>query len=635
MRKLGLLAGLLMSAAPVLAEVPVRSVTLFEAGLAEITRETRPVLTVSDEVMFESYDPVIELTVPRGQLDDVLKSLTLRGEVGTARIRLDAPSALEDAFDRVPVGPDGAGDLPTLLNGLRGVRVSVGGGVGTSPVSGRVLGVARTPCVGDLPCPVTLQLLDGEALVSVPLDPSLRVRVDDPDMRDRLGDAVDALAQNTAGSDRELRVETDAGGPVQLTYVVPAPVWRTAYRAVPGAGGLRLQAWAVVENASGADWEEVRLTLSSGSPRTLRADLSRRDWGERETYEEAPSLKRGVEMSFNALEAPAADRSLGLSELSSEAEMTDRGLDSRFTFPDPLDLEAGELISLPFLTEEVPVTRSLVWRGRGADRSGNPEMVLRVENPLPIRLPAGIMTVSDETGYLGDAAFPVLVPGDAADVPFGADQRVTLRETVTEVVSERSVSLSGGALRVRERRLRTTTYEVSAPEGAPEVTVLHPVRSGWALTGRAGTTPEEAGAYRLRLAAGAAELTVTEERPVSETWLIGDLSRDRLVSLSAEELSDADRARLNRVLLTYEELDRVREEVGTVRAARARLTEDQERARRMMGSAPANSDMERRFAAAVLEREDRIAEADQELSELNRALNRLEAILQGLIGEAR
>lgn len=42
MRRFGLLAALLLTAAPALGEAPIRSVTLFEAGLAEIVREGAP-----------------------------------------------------------------------------------------------------------------------------------------------------------------------------------------------------------------------------------------------------------------------------------------------------------------------------------------------------------------------------------------------------------------------------------------------------------------------------------------------------------------------------------------------------------------------------------------------------------------
>jgi len=111
-----------MTAAPVFAEVPVRAVTLFEAGLAEITRESREVLFISDGPIFEAYDPHLTLSVPRGQVNDVLKSLRIGGEVTSAEIRLDGAAPVEDAFSGLPVGPEAIGDLPRFWARCRGSR---------------------------------------------------------------------------------------------------------------------------------------------------------------------------------------------------------------------------------------------------------------------------------------------------------------------------------------------------------------------------------------------------------------------------------------------------------------------------------------------------------------------------------
>jgi hypothetical protein len=57
--------------------------------------------------------------------------------------------------------------------------------------------------------------------------------------------------------------------------VVESPVWRPTYRVVldEGEGKALLQGWAVVQNMSGEDWENVWLTMTEGAPLTFRADL--------------------------------------------------------------------------------------------------------------------------------------------------------------------------------------------------------------------------------------------------------------------------------------------------------------------------------------------------------------------------
>jgi hypothetical protein len=67
-----------------------------------------------------------------------------------------------------------------------------------------------------------------------------------------------------------------AGHDVIIAYVVESPIWRPTYRIVVDdeGGKALLQGWAVVQNMSGEDWRDVRLTVTEGAPLTFRADLA-------------------------------------------------------------------------------------------------------------------------------------------------------------------------------------------------------------------------------------------------------------------------------------------------------------------------------------------------------------------------
>ncbi len=58
-------------------------------------------------------------------------------------------------------------------------------------------------------------------------------------------------------------------------YAVETPIWRPSYRLVFSRDATRVQAWGIVQNLSGEDWTEVRLSLVTGSPVSFRSDLSR------------------------------------------------------------------------------------------------------------------------------------------------------------------------------------------------------------------------------------------------------------------------------------------------------------------------------------------------------------------------
>jgi hypothetical protein len=61
---------------------------------------------------------------------------------------------------------------------------------------------------------------------------------------------------------------------LQVGYVAESPVWRPSYRlVVHSTGGADLQAWGIVENLSGEDWKNVKLSLIAGAPLAFRAEL--------------------------------------------------------------------------------------------------------------------------------------------------------------------------------------------------------------------------------------------------------------------------------------------------------------------------------------------------------------------------
>lgn len=54
---------------------------------------------------------------------------------------------------------------------------------------------------------------------------------------------------------------------LEIGYVAESPVWRPSYRlTVEKNGEAYLQAWGIVQNLSGEDWHDVRLSLVAGAP---------------------------------------------------------------------------------------------------------------------------------------------------------------------------------------------------------------------------------------------------------------------------------------------------------------------------------------------------------------------------------
>jgi hypothetical protein len=61
---------------------------------------------------------------------------------------------------------------------------------------------------------------------------------------------------------------------LQVGYVAESPVWRPSYRLVVHAeGDADLQVWGIVQNLSGEDWRNVKLSLIAGAPLAFQAEL--------------------------------------------------------------------------------------------------------------------------------------------------------------------------------------------------------------------------------------------------------------------------------------------------------------------------------------------------------------------------
>ena len=74
----------------------------------------------------------------------------------------------------------------------------------------------------------------------------------------------------------EMKIQLHGPRPhkLKLTYVTEAPSWKPSYRVTVGEGGkVAVQAWAIVDNTSGEDWQGVKLGVGASSALSFRFDL--------------------------------------------------------------------------------------------------------------------------------------------------------------------------------------------------------------------------------------------------------------------------------------------------------------------------------------------------------------------------
>lgn len=235
---------------------------------------------------------LLRLRVRKDQIDDLLKSLTVVEQRSGQAVSVSMPLDPE-SWSRVAMTAfePGAGSLATVLDGLRGTRVTLDTYQGRK--RGRIVMVepiedepdpdipyaSRGPDRGPTPLgrDHRVTLLDDREMQVVRLSKVRGVTLHDGDLAMLLHRRLDASAGEGMFQQVEVAIRL-AGAKTHdlvVSYVVPAPLWKPTYRVVlPEKGGdALLQGWAVVDNTSGEDWTAVRISLTSGEPIAFAYDL--------------------------------------------------------------------------------------------------------------------------------------------------------------------------------------------------------------------------------------------------------------------------------------------------------------------------------------------------------------------------
>lgn len=622
----------------------IEAVTLSSGGLAEIRRSIS-----LDEAAALGFD------VPLDQVDDILKSLLVYDPAGgVAAITLDGPSLVKETFRGLPFTPGDLGALPRLLDTLQGVPVRVSSSGRT--VEGMVLGVdsaAPAESEEEEPAPLLSILTEQGQLVTIRLRADAQLDILDPALRESLRQAVLVSGQGRVAGMRNIKIGLEGTGPreVRLDYVVPAPVWKTAYRLILDAeGAARLQAWAIIENASGDDWSDVQLTLSSGAPVTLAQRLYQRYWHQRPEVPvfaqtiaaPDPDLYRetgaGQEFYSGAAELVMADAMrLGSAALPTSApispsapmapaDATEGATAATYLLPMPVDLAAGQTMSVPFIDAELTAERiSLFQPERG---EVHPIATLRLENTTGASLPPGLVTVyaPQEEGYAGDAQLANVPAGETRMISFAADRKV---EVSTEYGNSQTVyraTLVDGVLRVSGVTRTDTIYTITGAQDAPRTVVIeHPRQAGWTLSSDAlqSTTPTH---YRLQAtlaAGGAAKVVASVERTDLQSIALVDSDADTLLYWVGQLDDPATAAILTELAKSRQDIARAENALAELEQDLGNASDGQARIRENLAAVPADSALAGRYLEMLETEENRIADLDTRRQAAKQALETL------------
>lgn len=647
--------------------LPLKRVTLSTSGLAQ----------------FEHQGPVTgnaELTLPvrLDQVDDVLKSLVVLDDGGSfGGVTLPGREPLSQIFRDLPFDQAALQTPEGLLRALQGAEVQIGG---ATPVTGKLVSVTEETQINGDGLQTTrhrVGIMAKDGLHTVLLEDLQTLQFTDTKVQEQLSRALTAIHDHRIQDQRMLTLDLRGEGtrPVTVSYVAGAPLWKSAYRVVlpeKDSAKAYLQGWAILENTTGQDWDNVAVTLLSGNPVTYKQSLYESYYRDRpvlplqvmgrlmprtDTGSTAMLGKEELERraALESPPAPAAQRQkMAMAPMAAMADMAYAGdaammtggapvaaeaaamnmasaqtavaeqatAQMVFRFQQSVTLPAGNSLMLPVVARDVPAEQ--VWLYQPETNAHHPLASVALTNDSGTGLPPGILTLFEQTAnglrYTGDSELSLLPKGETRYVNFALDPATAIDREISSDRQFGVIKAAKGVIRQSVVSTETTLYTIKAPADEDRVIVIeHPRRMDWELKtpeGLAGDPEKTETHYRLKLALKAGEtkaLKIVLERQDFESLSLGYMQPGDLaarLNAMGKDIDPKVRKALEGAIALQNDVYALARQIQTLEDERQSIFNDQARVRGNLESIPSGSDLAKRYLAELNAQEDRLKKLD-------------------------
>lgn len=646
-------------------EVAVKRVALFSSGVGYF-EHAGSVAGTSETVLHFKTD----------QINDVLKSLVLQDMGGGTISSVSYPSMdpLGKLLKGFAVDLSGNPTVADLLGQLRGAEVTVSTSGNT--FAGKILGVEfRKKAVGEVVLDqAVLNVITTAGIKSVAIDDAGSIQLADAKLQEEMNKALLAVA-GARDSDKKnvtLHFKGDGDRQVKVGYVVETPVWKTSYRLViDDKATSNLQGWAIVENQTDMDWNNIQLSLVSGRPLSFTMDLYEplylpRPEAELELFEglkpqsyaeareevemesmgrpmapasAAPvrSIGRGGASMDSMAYAKAAERLDATASIATQATAGQIGELFEYSLSG-ITLERQSSAMVPIVTEPIEVSRVSIYNQSVLAR--HPLSGAKIKNTTGKHLLQGPITVFNGGGYAGDAQINNVPPGQDRLISFGIDLQTLIDADKTEQRDEiQTIKLVAGVLEVTNKSVSTQTFKMqNKSDAAKTVIIEQPKLVGWDLVEdlKPAETTDALYRFEKKLEAGKSdELKVSQQRINYQRLSMMDTQVDALLWYARHgKTSDAVKQALSKAIeLRQAQADLDRQITEANQQSNA-ISQEQNRIRENMKTVDKNTPYYARLMKKLDEQESSIEGLQTKVKDLTTARDakrtELETYLKGL-----
>jgi hypothetical protein len=568
------------------------------------------------------------------------------------------------------VGADST--LAVFLDQMKGARIELKFGAETS--AGVVLS-SRVIKEKDAEHETVTLMTDAGELRTFDLAAASSVKFTDAKLQTLLMDYLSVLNGARSKDRRSVYIDSigTAARDLVASYMTPSPVWKSSYRLLfTGVAEPTLEGWAIVDNTSGDDWNNVRLSVVSGRPISFVTQLYEPRYVEREEADlqdnsaakpkvfagavngPGGAMAKSAPVAAAPLPAPArmmarsdamqvevsaqvAQVQTESSSISSSAQGRDAGDLFEYNFSTPVTVKKGESAMLPFLQQKLGARKLLIYE---ESFGVNPQNAAELTNSTGKTLDGGPITVYDGGTYAGEALVETVKAGDKRLISYGVElgTRITTKfdsskDVVREIHTKRGMLTSKYA--VQEVQIFTIN---NVDPKAKTLIIEHPQRSGYTLIEPAKATETTADAYRfeIKLAASASRtFTIQEERVYDQTVSVMNSSPSAIsVWLENKVLSATGRRQLEQIATKKRDIANNDAALKQADSGIADLTQDQTRVRaniQSLNNVKNQQDLVQQYAGQLAANETKMVALRDSQSDLRRKKTALESELAAMM----
>jgi hypothetical protein len=607
-------------------------------------------------------------------MNDVLKSLIVSGQNGgkVTGLRYDSSEPLDQKLADFPFKLDAQASLALFLDQMKGAKVELK--YGSETISGTVVSGRAVKADDKQPEREQLvALLDSGELRTLDLAAASSIRFVDPKLQTQLRDYLTVVNQSRSTDKRSIYIDSSDAKERQIdaSYMLPAPIWKSSYRLIFGdKAEPTLEGWAIIDNTSGEDWTNVRLSVVSGRPVSFISNLYEPKYVARQTVElpedraANPVIYGGAvqgESAFGSLSGPvpkaarvpnfmASAGAVGSgaplnvrtegniipSYAALNVSATDVGELFEYSFSTPVTVKKDESAMLPFLQQPIGARKLLIYSENYGE---HPMNAAELNNSTAKTLDGGPITVFDAASYAGEALMTTLKAGDKRLISYAVDlgTRVTTQfDSSRELVRE--IHVNRGFLTARLAMDETKTYTIRNVDlKAKTLIIEHTQRPGYKLIAlKAAETTTNAYRFEVKLAGDATEkFPVAEERVYETTTAVSSLTPDVLLAyVQNKALSEAARSQLQQILDAKRQIADLDHQISQVDSDIGNIVSDQDRVRRNIQSlnqVSGQQDQVQKYARQLATQESTLATSRDKLSDLKKQKAAEESRLNTLI----